>query len=176
MIVIVGLLYWVFAMRDGSPIAPQSDTSPQEEGTTRRDPSRATFIIDDEPVTLSNGHSEEPVAPNSSLVEETSLLDEMAYGDVNGDGREDTVVFLVRSGGGSGTFIYVAALVSGPITYKGSNAIFIGDRVSPQSIAVSRGVITVKYLDREADEPLAAEPSVERTVEFVYSDGELVDR
>lgn len=105
-----------------------------------------------------------------------TILEQRAYGDANNDEKNDTIVLLAESGGGSGVFIYVAAYVSGPVNYKGSNAIFLGDRVSPQSVSIKEGVVTVKYLDRKEGEPFAAEPTVPSSKQFVYKKGELVER
>ncbi len=176
LIVVLALLgggYWYF--KRASTTATPKERDVTNNTPPSRDPSNATFIFDDGSVTLSGGKNEESGEDNG-LVEETRLLDFEASGDLNSDSKDDTALLLVRSGGGSGTFIYVAALLSGPVTYKGSNTIFLGDRISPKSIAINRGVITVKYLDREADEPLAAEPTIEKRAEFVYVTGELQEK
>lgn len=165
--VVAGLAIFYF-MRDKSTSEKVTPTE-NESRNFRPDPSNATFIIDDEKITLSKGQE-------ITSTEETSLLDKFAYGDINGDGKVDTALFLVQSGGGSGTFIYLGAYISGPVNYKGSNTVFIGDRISPQSISVSKGVITVKYLERKENEPLAAEPTVSVTKQFVYTNGELVEK
>ncbi len=137
------------------------------------DPRSATFIFDESSVTLSNGESDEDSEGNP---QETRILDENAYGDINADGEEDTVVLLSQSGGGSGVFIYAAAYVSGPINYKGTQALYIGDRISPESVSIASGVVTVKYLDRKEDEPFAAEPTVPTQKQFVYRNGAFVER
>lgn len=137
------------------------------------DPSNATFIFDDGPITLLNGKNEKAVSPNSALMEEIILLDKLAYGDINSDNKEDTALFLARYGAGSGTFIYLAALASGPVAYKGSKVIFIGDRISPQSIVINDNVITVKYLSRGFDEPFTAEPTIQVSKNYIFSNGEL---
>ena len=100
-------------------------------------------------------------------------MDKFAYGDINADNKNDIVLFLARYGGGSGIFIYLAAFVSGPVTYKGSNTVFIGDRVSPQSISVKNDVVTVKYLDRKEGEAFAAEPTVLISKQFIFNNGEF---
>ncbi len=147
-----------------------------EHESFRPDPSSATFIFDDELVTLSAGRNESIVAPGSALLEETILMDQFAYGDINADGKEDTALLLARYGAGSGTFIYAAAFVSGPVTYRGSKAIFIGDRIAPQSISINEGVVTVIYLDRGPGEALAAEPTIMVSKQFVYRAGEFKER
>lgn len=144
---------------------------------THPDPSNATFIVEDEPITLKNGKAVSELAPGSLSTEETSLTSDLAYGDINKDGNNDTVALLLQSGGGSGTFVYLVAYVSGNVGYKGSNAVFIGDRISPKSVAVSSaGVITLKYLDRKPSEAMASEPTVPVTKTFDYKAGKLEER
>lgn len=142
----------------------------------RPNPSNATFTFDDGPITLSQGRNEREIVPGGALTEETLLTDHRAYGDLNNDGRNDTAAVIVRQSGASGIFIYVAAFVSGPTAYKGTNALFVGDRVNPQNISISDGVITLGYLDRDPDEPFAAEPTISTERHFVFRSGELVER
>ncbi|MBI2065733.1 MAG: hypothetical protein HYT68_01550 [Candidatus Zambryskibacteria bacterium] len=177
-IIIIGILALIYILkRDSSPANNNNNTpTASESGTFRPDPSNATFIFSDGPVALSLGRSEKSIAPESAFVEEIILLDKFAYGDINTDGKEDTAVLLARYGGGSGIFIYVAAFVSGPVNYKGSKVIFIGDRIAPQAISINGRVVTVEYLDREPDEAFAAEPTVPTSKQFVYEAGELREK
>lgn len=163
-VIIAGV--WFLFFRDGTTANPESQNPPQ---VFQPDSSNATFVFDGEPVTLSDGVSDE----NDMQV---SLLEENATGDLNADGKADSVALLASSGGGSGVFIYIAAYVSGPISYKGTEAIFIGDRVSPQNVSVANGVVTLNYLDRKSDEPFAAEPTVPVSKQFVYRNGTFQER
>ena len=159
-IVAVGWFLWTGR---GSNSAPEIKIAP---ATSKPDASNATFTFEDGPVTLTNGNSDA-----------VSLTDYKAYGDVNQDGKNDTAVILAQSSGGSGVFVYVAAYVSGNVTYKGSNAVFIGDRISPESISIdASGNIKVTYLDRKPNEPMAAEPTVPTTKTYSYVSGELVEK
>ena len=174
-VIVVGLAVGYFLIRDdsskktGAPVV-------NENGEFRPDPSSATFTFDGEVVTLSSGRSAKAVVPGSALVEETLLLDKFAYGDINADGKEDTLLLLARYGAGSGTFIYLAGFISGPVTYRGTEAVFIGDRITPQSISIGGGTITVSYLDREDNEAFAAEPTVKVSKRFVYKNGGFQER
>ena len=103
-------------------------------------------------------------------------MDKFAYGDLNADGKEDTVLLLTRYGAGSGIFIYLAAFTSGPVTYKGSKAIFIGDRIAPKSLSIKGDTVTVEYLDRKPDEAFATEPTVSASKQFTYKNGEFVEK
>ena len=168
----LGLYFWYSPSRT-------EDKKPVETGTMagssfQPDASSATFIFEDEPVRLSGGKSE--VKDEIGFVTETELLEQKAFGDLNKDGKSDSVVLLAQSAGGSGVFVYVAAYVSGPVSYKGTNAVFLGDRIAPQSLSVSNGVATVKYLDRNSDEPFSAEPTVSTSKQFVFQNGEFQEK
>ena len=155
------------------------DTTANTDSTTvtasagHPNPSNATFQFDGQPVTLTNGKNVSPVSPDSAMSVETDLTNTIAYGDLNNDGKDDAAFILVQDGGGSGTFLYVAAFVSGNVSYKGTSAIFVGDRVQPESISIKNGVVTLTYLDRNASDPMSATPSVETTKTFVFKNGDL---
>lgn len=134
----------------------------------------ATFKFDGERITLKDGKASSEVTPDSAITLETTLTDDIKYGDINGDERNDAVGIALQSGGGSGMFVYLVALVSGNVEYKGLDAVFLGDRISPKSISISKsGVINIEYLDRLPDEPMAAEPTIVTSKNFKYSKGAL---
>lgn len=133
------------------------------------DPSNGIFIFEDGPVTLTNGK-------NSKDDVETAILGEISYGDINRDGKSDAALLISQYAGGTGIFIYLAAYVSSPTNYKGTNTIFIGDRISPQKISIKDEVITVEYLDREEDESFATEPTIPVSKKFVFRNGALEER
>ncbi|MDO8728474.1 MAG: hypothetical protein Q7K26_01135 [bacterium] len=175
-IILVAGAILIYATREKLPTDTTKAPVISKTSVFHPDPSSATFIFDDAEVTLSAGRNEQPIEPGSALTEETILMDKFAYGDINADDKEDTVLFLARYGSGSGTFIYLAAFVSGPVTYRGSSAIFIGDRVAPQSISINQEIVTVKYLDRKAEESFATEPTTPVSKQFVYKNGEFQGR
>lgn len=174
LIAIVAIAY--FGLRNSSSNSNTSTIQENADGSFHPDPSGATFIFDNGAITLSQGKYSRALAPNSVIREETSLTNIRGYGDINNDGKNDAVSILVQSGGASGVFIYLAGYVSGPVTYKGTNAIFIGDRITPQSILINGGNITLSYLDRKPDEPFAAEPTVSTTKTFEYRSGVLQEK
>lgn len=138
------------------------------------DPSNATFTIDEEKVALSSGRLEREI--EGGIEEEIVLGELFAYGDINSDTKADTAAVLIQSGASSGIFVYVVGYVSGAVKYNGTNAVFLGDRVIPQTLDIRNQTITVTYLDRRSDEPFAAEPTLSVTKNFVYRNGELQER
>jgi hypothetical protein len=173
-VILVGLGIWYWQTHKSSSSPAPVTVAPV---TTHPDPSSATFTFDDGPITLSKGSATTNVTPNGEITQETTLTDNVAYGDINHDNKSDSVVLLVQSGSGSGVFLYVAAYVSGVVQYKGSNAVFIADRVTPKNISIDKaGTITVSYLDRKPTEPMAAEPTVLTTKHYIYSNGQLEEK
>jgi len=138
------------------------------------DPSNATFKIEHDTVTLVNGRAEREAAPGSATKVTTTLADPRVSGDVDGDGRPDTVVVLIYQPGGSGTFFYVAALlnVTGGVTT--TPAVLLGDRIKVTGVKLDGRTIVVDALDRTAGQPLSQSPSVASTKRFVVDHGALV--
>jgi hypothetical protein len=174
LVLLAGFVVW-FVVKQ-SPTSTPTPTPVTVKNISKPDASNATFIFDDGDITLVKGTNSKVIIPGGELTQDTTLTDTVAYGDLNNDNKNDTAVVLVQSGGGSGVFIYVAAYVSGLVNYKGTNAIFVGDRIEPKSISIVNGVISFKYLDRKANEPMAADPTVLITKQFVYSQGTLSEK
>ena len=141
-------------------VAPAAATpSAAQVGT---DPKNATYSIDSEAVTLVNGEAQVSVAPDSASKLTTRYLGDPLEIDLNGDARMDSVALLTQDGGGSGTLYYVAAALNTAQGYVGSNALFIGDRIAPQTIKAdpnSPGQFVVHYKDRKENEPMSLPPT-----------------
>lgn len=120
----------------------------------------ATYTIDGASVALANGMHEEAAAPGSASKIVTRFFGNEANGDVNGDGKPDSAFLLTQETGGSGTFYYVAVALATSTGYIGTNAVFLGDRIAPQTTEIRDGYIIVNYADRAAGEPMTARPSI----------------
>jgi len=158
----------------------EESTIVQEDAPiTKREPvlvrlaKNASYDIDGETVALVNGvsHAENPLSVG---VMPTRYFGNEAMGDFNNDGKEDVVMVLLQQGNGSGAFFYAAALVSDENGYHGTNAVFIGDRIAPQSTDIRDGKANVNYADRGPKEPMATPPSIGKTLTLIIKDGKLV--
>jgi len=132
-------------------------------------PQNSTYSIDGEPVTLAGGKSEEEIVPGSASKKVTQYFGNEVSVDLDADGREDSVFLLTQETGGTGTFFYVAAALNTVDGWKGSDALFLGDRIAPQTTEVSsdpnrNDVIVVNYLDRKFDDTMTVEPSVGKSI------------
>lgn len=121
------------------------------------DPKNATYTIDGEKVTLVDGTAEQEVAPGSASKNIIKYFGNKAVGDLDGDGKDDTAFLLSEETGGTGIFYYVAVFLG---KNTGTNAIFIGDRIAPQTTEIRDGKVIVNYADRARGEPMVTEPSV----------------
>lgn len=133
------------------------------------DPQNATYIINNETFTLVDGLSEKQVGEDSTTQIVTRYFGNEVRIDLNDDDREDAVFLLTQEAGGSGTFFYVVAALNTEDGWQGSHALFLGDRIAPQTTEVSnnprhKNVVVVNYADREAGEPMSAQPSVGKSI------------
>jgi hypothetical protein len=141
----------------GTFIGLRLQTGGQRSGVT--DYKNATYDIEGNLVTLSNGGAEQTVQGSSATLT-TKLFGNEATGDLNGDGIPDIAFLLTQDAGGSGTFYYVVAAVhNADGTWRGTNGVFLGDRIAPQTTQIQNGQLIVNYADRPAGAPMTARAS-----------------
>lgn len=148
------------------------DGGPQQKNA--EDPFNTTYVVEGASVTLNLGSAESEAAPGSASKLVTKVFGEPVYGDLDGDGDDDAAVFLAQDGGGSGTFYYAAAAVNEDGAYKGTRAIFLGDRIAPQTIEIREGFLIANYADRNAGEAMTAVPTVGASMYAALANGDLV--
>jgi hypothetical protein len=148
LLVLAGGWYW-YTQQHGA--GPESSAAASYQD--------AAYVIDGTRVALSHGTSQVPAAPGSASMIVTNYFGNEAVGDLNGDGIPDVAFLLTQTGGGSGTFYYVVAALKTPGGYQGTNAIFLGDRIAPQTTQIQNGEVIVNYADRASGEPMSAQPS-----------------
>ena len=163
-LVIGGLVWYANGIKKNSPAAEVS-----------ADYKNATYLIESQPVTLVNGYAETSTAPDSASKIVTRYFGNQSTGDLNGDGIPDVAFFITQSGGGSGTFYYIAAALKTGSSYVGTNAILLGDRIAPQTTEIKNGELTVNYADRGPNEPMTTEPHLGISKYFKVSGTTLVE-
>lgn len=98
----------------------------------------------------------------------TKYFGNEAKKDLDGDGDEDVAFLFTRNTGGSGTFYYFAGALNTDAGYVGTDAVFLGDRVAPQTTESGPGrSVTVNFADRKAGEPMTVRPSEGKSKRFV---------
>lgn len=132
-------------------------------------PKNATYTINGEKVTLSNGITSTPAVPGSASKITTTYFGNEVTHDFDKDGRPDTAFLLTQETGGSGIFYYLVVALNTTRGYVGSDALLLGDRIAPQSTQMSQNkstpdVIVVNYASRKPGEAFTVKPSVGKSM------------
>lgn len=160
----------VFLLMGKPAEQPKTDLLP-----SGADPGNTTYLIDGEPILLTGGVHEKAAAPDSSSTVKTAIFSQPVIGDLNHDGHQDMALVLRQDMGGSGLFYYVAVALQNPdATAQGLNALFVGDRIAPQTLEIKDNVVIFNYAKRKSDEPMTAQPSVGVSFYAVVENGVLV--
>ncbi|KND48797.1 MAG: hypothetical protein AB198_01095 [Parcubacteria bacterium C7867-003] len=143
--------------------------SKEAVGVKVSDPKNATYKIVGENVTLVNGEESHPSAPGSASMTVTKYFGNEVNHDFDKDGRVDTAFILTQSTAGSGTFYFLVYALNKEGGYVGSEGLYIGDRISPQTTELSKDpsredVVIVNYADRKPGESFAVAPSVGKSL------------
>lgn len=94
---------------------------------------------------LQDGTYEEAIEGSASKIQ-IAMMDVVAFGDINGDGIWDAAVVLEASGGGSGTFRSLEAVVNDDGAPVHVASALLGDRVKIEEIIVADQYIRVQMV------------------------------
>lgn len=154
--------------RDPQPAAPAA-VSATVSDTDAANATYASEYTESGSLKLNDGHYED-----SDLgIADLDTLD--ARGDLDGDGREDLVVLLVTSSGGTGVFrdLYVLRRnAAGQLSV--SPPAFLGDRVDVNALRIERGQVVVDLVVQGPDDPLCC-PTQAVTYRFRLANDGLVE-
>jgi len=127
-----------------------------------------TFQISGEPVTLNDGVAEVYTDLGGDSKTTVRYFGNEAAHDVDGDGVEDTVFLVSQETAGSGIFFYAVGALKREGGYIGTHAVYIGDRIAPQSTDSGEGrQIVVNYADRAPGDPFTTPPSVGKSLHLL---------
>jgi hypothetical protein len=130
-----------------------------------------------EPVQLTDGKYEgEPFVEGGASRPTVTFVDPFnALGDLNGDGLEDAAVALAENSGGSGVFLYLAAVVDQNGTPANVATQLLGDRVEIKSVAIDGGEIAIDMVTQGPNDPFCC-PSLEVTLRYRLEGERLVEQ
>lgn len=151
--------------------------APTQAEATAVDLANATYSgIYTDSVTLTDGaYAGEPfVAGGASRPTVTLQPDTTASGDLNGDGVADGVAVLAENSGGSGSFVYLAALLAQKDAQATGVTLLLGDRVRVESVAIVDGQIEVVAATFADSDPMCC-PSLRSRFVFGLMEGALVE-
>jgi hypothetical protein len=123
----------------------------------------------EQPVTLVDGSYEgEPFVEGGASRPTLTLLPEpIGSGDLNGDDLADAAVLLAENSGGSGTFIYLAAMLNTDSGTENVATTLLGDRIQVQGLSIESGRITVDAMTfADSDPQCCPSQPVTRTFEL----------
>jgi hypothetical protein len=112
-----------------------------------------------------NGSSTDPLT--------VTLLPQVAFGDMNGDGSQDAAVLLAENRGGSGTFVSLAVVFDqkGSLVHT-NNSVVIDDRPVIEDLTLQNGKVSVKALIHGPNDPMT-NPTLETSLTYAVSNGDL---
>jgi len=119
----------------------------------------------DEPVTLHDGRWEgPPYVEGGASRPVVRLMDQpRVEHDFDGDGRDEVVVILMSTLGGTGTFMHLAVVESSPRGVVSRAVAFIGDRVQIEDARANGNEVTLDLIQHgEGDPSCCPQDSVTR--------------
>ncbi len=107
------------------------------------------------PVTLRNGFWKgAPAVKGGASRPRVDLIPTfIRHGDLNGDGKPDAIVLLSENFGGSGVYIFLAAVTRQGKTLENTGTAFLGDRSQVIDGGIHSGRITLTLLQAGPDDP-----------------------
>ena len=132
--------------------------------------------IYDDPITLKDGYYEgepygedDPSRPIVRYIEGQEL-----FSDLDDDGDEDAIVFLLESGGGTASFTYVAAQLNQDGEPLDAGAVMVEDRTQFRAAAIEDGQLILDVTTRgPGDVDCCPSHKIRRT--YTLEGGKLVD-
>lgn len=114
-----------------------------------------------------------PTSQESPEAYTTRMLDVVLYGDLDGDGVEDAIVFLATQSGGTGHFVEMAAVLNLNGQASNVSTLSLGDRVVVEAGTIQEGVITLNMRVHGPNDGLCC-PSQSATLTFRLENHQLV--
>jgi heat shock protein HslJ len=157
---------------------PAVEAAPAEAGAIPVKALRnATYSgIYEEPITLTDGLYEgKPFVEGDASRPTVEYIDgSELFGDLDGDGVSDAVVFLVERGGGSGAFTYVAAQLNRAGQPLDAGTVWIEDRIQVKSAAIEDGQVTLNIIIQGPGDPACCGTHQTRKT-YALQEGELAE-
>lgn len=122
---------------------------------------------------LIDGRYENKYGAGATQVNQVDLQS-ASLGDLNGDGSPDAAVTLAWNGGGSGTFVYLVALVDDGGTPKQAAVELLGDRVVIKGLSIENGQVDVALEGFAPGDPACC-PSLAATRTYKLDGSKLIE-
>lgn len=161
---------------DATTATPEATATPPQSGLSWAALRNATYPSElprGKRAPLQDGIYEEEIAPGSATRLRIQLADIAGFGDIDSDASADAAAVLVGSPGGSGTFIYLVAVLNDGGSANPVASTLLGDRIAVRAIRIEDHKIIVGMRVRGPSDPFAV---LTREVTRVYSlqNGQIV--
>ena len=161
-----------FALREGGLI---------QQGLTLHQLRNAQYRLpllgdEDTPIQFTDGEGQIAFGEGATERVHAGIVnDTVAFGDLDGDGIADAAVVVFISGGGSGTFIHLVAVLDRDGAPEQAAWAFLGDRVPVRNLAVTGGRIVAQTVTHRPSDGLCC-PTLEIARTFGLEGDQLVPR
>lgn len=123
-----------------------------------------SVTIDGQQFQMDDGVAEIAAAPGSAITNTLRIVGEPVLAGPDTAGNRDAALIVVNDSGGSGRFYYALAAVAQADSYRATNVLPLGDRITPQITENRDGRFIYHYLGRGPDQPMSEPPTVENTL------------
>ena len=102
------------------------------------------------------------------------VKDEVAFGDLNNDEKEDAAVIIYSAGGGSGLFYELAVMINQNGNPYHLTSEYLGDRIRINSVAIRDGIITLDMIIHDLGDAACC-PTLYKVFQYKLSEDELLE-
>jgi heat shock protein HslJ len=156
--------------KSGDETPPPAETAPLTEDAL----SGATYEVEElGTIQLTDGQYRNQYGEGATQVDLVGL-EAAALGDLNGDGLDDAAVILWWQSGGTGTFIYLAAVVNEGGAPRQAGIAQLGDRVRIEALSIDDGEIVIDAIAHGPDDPMCCPTQIVRSG-YALEGGALVE-
>ena len=167
------------SMADAQALVDSAPAAASPSGLTIEQLENATYSgigLDEQPITLTAGEYEsEPLAEGITDRQRVTLVPYgVHFGDLDGDGADDAVVFLSENTGGTGDFTYIAAQLNQAGQPVDAGSVWIEDRIQIISVAIEDGQVMLE-VTTEGPGDAACCKSYKTQKTYALQDGQLTE-
>lgn len=115
-----------------------------------------TYAFEGSSVTLSDGEYTNPdfdPATTGDAIAYSAMGTVYAFGDLNGDSKEDAIITVSINTGGTGTFVHFFAVINNNGDPAPSEGLFLDDRGWPEAMSIDAGLVTAEVLIHGPSDP-----------------------
>lgn len=130
-----------------------------------KDHKSVMFYISGEPVALKGGVAEAYTDLGGDSKTTVRYFGNEVVHDIDGDGAEDVAFLVSQETVENNNFFYVVGALKRGDGYVGTHAVYVGDRIAPQSTEAGEGrQIVLNYAIAASGDPLTASPSIGKSL------------